>query len=301
MGREVIERDVVRIRKILREVLGHDDFEFLERMGGLTNHTYKVVLCSKEELVVRIPGEGTEEMISRTNEKVSTELACGLNIDAELLYFGKDGTKITRYLPDAVTMSKSTMKEKEIIGMVADIFRKLHSCQKETQVPFEVFDMAQGYEQIIQSMNVEMYEDYDEIKHHVMEVKCEIDNLIHPVKVPCHNDPLCENWVLSQGNMYLIDWEYAGMNDAMWDLADVSIEAEYDSKQDDELLKAYLKKDPSILDRKHFLANKIYVDFLWTLWAKARVPYDGQPMEEWADERYSRLKKLISLYRKMNQ
>ena len=37
------------------------------------------------------------------------------------------------------------------------------------------------------------------------------------------------------------------------------------------------------------LANKIYVDFLWTLWAKTRVPYAGQPMEDWAVERYARM------------
>ena len=171
----------------------------------------------------------------------------------------------------------------------------------DTHVPFEVFDMAQGYEKIISSMNVEMYADYEVIKSHVMAVKNEIDELIHPVKVPCHNDPLCENWVLSENQMYLIDWEYAGMNDAMWDLADVSIEAEYCSEQDSKLLTAYLGHEPSLVEQKHFLANKIYVDFLWTLWAKARVPYDGKPMEDWADERYDRLKKFIDFYQEMNQ
>ena len=55
--------------------------------------------------------------------------------------------------------------------------------------------------------------------------------------------------------------------------------------------------EPEIIDEKHFLASKIYVDYLWTLWAKMRVPYDGQPMEDWAQERYARLKGFIEDYK----
>ena len=90
--------------------------------------------------------------------------------------------------------------------------------------------------------------------------------------------------------MYLIDWEYAGMNDGMWDLADVSIEAAYEEEHDNILLEAYLKRKPEITDKKRFSANKIYLDFLWTLWGKPRVPFDGESMEEYALERYVRLK-----------
>ena len=96
--------------------------------------------------------------------------------------------------------------------------------------------------------------------------------------------------------MYLIDWEYAGMNDGMWDVADVSIEAGFGEECDAMLLEAYLERKPSVLDMKHFLASKIYVDYLWTLWAKARVPYDGQPMEDWAVERYARLKENVNKF-----
>ena len=50
---------------------------------------------------------------------------------------------------------------------------------------------------------------------------------------------------------------------------------------------------------RHFLANKIYVDYLWTLWAKTRVPYDGQPMEDWATERDERMKNNIKAFDKV--
>ena len=299
MAKDIIKKDIPQIELLLKLALGTNNYKELSRMGGLTNHTYKVVLENDEEYVVRIPGEGTEQMIVRNDEMVSTKLACELGVDAELLYFGKDGSKVTKYIPNAITMSTEELKKTHHIAQVANIFKKMHTCGEDTKVPFEVFDMAKGYEKIIQDKCVPMFEDYEFIKSEVMRIKAEIDGSMKVQKVPCHNDPLCENWVEGDGRMYLIDWEYAGMNDGMWDLADVSIEAGYEEEHDEMLLSAYMGMTPGVLDRKHFLANKIYVDYLWTLWAKARVPYDGQPMEDWAVERYTRLKGFIERYKEI--
>lgn len=230
-----------------------------------------MTLMDGAEYVVRIAGEGTEELINRSHERASTTLACELGIDAELLYFGKDGLKATKYIPNAVTMSAESLHEETHIKQMAEISQTLHQCGKDTGVPFDVFEMAVGYEKIIQNLKVPMYDDYQECKQKVMNIKSQIDSVMDITLVPCHNDALCENWVEGDGRMFLIDREYAGMNDRMWDLSDV-------------------------LDQKHFLANKIYVDYLWTLWAKARVPYDGQPMEDWAAERYERLKENIDKF-----
>lgn len=290
MKTEILAEDLGRIKELLERTVGKSDYTEIQRMGGLTNRTYQVDFADGH-YVVRIPGAGTEELIVRSDEKISTKLACKLEIDAELLYFGDDGSKVTKLIPNAVTMSAKLLCEEHHIVMAADIFRKLHGCGEDTGVPFEVFDMAGGYERIISENNVKMYDDYQDIKDSVMKVKAEIDGMCDIKKVPCHNDPLCENWVMSgKDRMYLIDWEYAGMNDGIWDLADISIEASFDYDQDMLLLTKYLDREPSKSDWKHFLANKLYVDYLWTLWAKTRVPYDGQPMEDWASERYERLK-----------
>lgn len=296
MAREIIKEDIPKIKTLLQKVLSTNEYDNISRMGGLTNHTYKVTLKNKKEYVVRIPGEGTEEIIVRNDEKVSTKLACSLGIDAPLLYFGEDGSKVTEYIENAITMSADSLKEPRRINQVADIFKRLHSCGTDTKIPFEVFVMAASYEKVIEEKAVPMFDDYSQIKAQVMQIKGETDSAVAIKKVPCHNDSLCENWVLGGERMYLIDWEYAGMNDGMWDLADVSIEAVYGKEEDKALLTAYLGKEPTVANQKHFLANKIYVDYLWTLWAKARVPYDGQPMEDWATERYTRLKGFINDY-----
>lgn len=297
MTNSICTDDKDRIEFLTQTVLGKKTCLSIKRMGGLTNRTYEVTFADGESYAVRIPGDGTAEMIERADEKKSTKLACDLKIDAELLYFGDDGEKVTAFIPNAITMSVDTLKNDDIIARVAEVLERLHNCGVDTGVPFEVFDMATSYEKIILENRVALYADYENVKEKVMSVKSVIDNVCNPMKVPCHNDPLCENWVMSGENrMFLIDWEYAGMNDGFWDLADVSIEAEYDSKCDELLLKKYLHREPNKLDWKHFFACKLYVDYLWTLWAKTRVPYDGQAMEDWAKERYKRLKSNISAF-----
>ena len=293
---EIVKEDLGKIRKLLEAVLNTGEYSSVERLGGLTNHTYRVTHRNGHEYVVRIPGEGTEELIVRSDEKKSTELACRLGIDAQMFYFGDDGSKVTEYIPNAVTMSAESLSDPERIKKMAEIYRRIHSCGEDTGVPFNVFDMAAGYEKIINDLHVPMFDDYAEEKAKVTAIKAEVDELVHPVPVPCHNDPLCENWVEGNGRLYLIDWEYAGMNDGMWDVSDVSIEASYDEEHDRMLLTEYLGREPGLADMKHFLANKIYVDYLWTLWAKTRVPYAGQPMEDWAVERYARMKDNIARY-----
>lgn len=191
-------------------------------------------------------------------------------------------------------MTADKLRQKEIIIQIARIFNTLHGSGCNTGVPFEVFDMALSYEKIIQNNHVVLYEDYFLIKDKVMQIKAHVEKSGEVKKVPCHNDSLCGNWVLSdEGRLFLIDWEYAGMNDAMWDLADISIEAEYSEKEDSFLLREYLGRVPLRDEIERFEANKIYLDYLWTLWGKARVPFDGESMEQYALERYIRLKRNI--------
>ena len=296
---EIIKEDIAKIKKLLRDVVGTDEYASLERLGGLTNHTYHAAMTDGREYVVRIPGEGTEEMIIRSDERTSTQLACKLGVDAQMLYFGDDGSKVTEYIKDAVTMDAESLKDPARIHSMAQIYKTIHRCGQDTGVPFEVFDMAATYEKIINDLNVPMPDDYAEQKAKVMAIKAQVDEAVHPTLVPCHNDPLCANWVEGGGRLYLIDWEYAGMNDGMWDVSDVSIEAEFGPKEDDLLLAEYLERKPTVTDKKHFLANKIYVDYLWTLWAKTRVPFSGQDMEDWAVERYARMKKNIKAFEEL--
>ncbi len=296
--RKIEETDIPKLRDLLRIVFDDDSWDDIQRLGGMTNNSYKITRKDGQEYLARIPGEGTEEMINRSDERKSTELACKLGIDAELLYFGDDGRKVMRFISNPQPMNEEVMKKSENLRQAALIFRKLHTCGVDTGVRFEVFEMASLYERIIREGGVALYDDYESVKQIVMDVKEEIDSIEKSTKVPCHNDSLMGNWVLDNtGKLFLIDWEYSGMNDAMWDLSCLSIEADYSEKNDNELLDAYYGRKASMVEKKKFIAAKLYVDYLWTLWGLTRVPFDGQFMQEYADARYGRLKNNIEVYK----
>ncbi len=299
--REIEQADLPVVKELLAKAGKENDYEKISRLGGLTNHSYKVTLKNGEELLVRIPGEGTEKMINRLDERKSTELACKLGIDSELLYFGDEGTKVMKFITNPQPMDNSVMKKPEVLKQAAEIFHKLHTCGVNTGVRFEVFEMAELYEKIIRDGGVAFYDDYEDVKKTVMEIKAAVDGDKPAPRVPCHCDSLVANWVLNdKGKLYLIDWEYSGMNEAMWDLSCLSIEAEYSEKEDDELLAAYYSvenKTAGVEEKKKFIAAKLYVDYLWTLWGLTRVPYDGAFMQEYADNRYKRLKNNIDAYK----
>lgn len=296
--RQIEEKDIPLIKELLKKVFSNDEYLEMERLGGMTNHSYRIRRNDGEDYLVRIPGEGTEEMIVRSDEKRSTELACKLGIDSELLYFGDDGKKVMRFIKNPQHMDESVMKKSENIQQAADIFRRLHNCGENTGVRFEVFEMADDYEKLILDKGVKLYDDYSDVRKTVMQIKSEVDNGVMAPRVPCHNDSLVGNWVLDEKNkLYLIDWEYSGMNEAMWDLSCLSIEIGYSDEEDTKLLNAYYLREATIDERKKFVAAKMYVDFLWTLWGLTRVPYDGKFMQDYADDRYARLKKNIEIYK----
>ncbi len=298
--REIESVDIPKLKELMKMVFGDDEWKDIQRLGGMTNHSYKITRNDGEEYLVRIPGDGTEEMINRMDERKSTELACKLGIDSPLLYFGDDGRKVMKFIHDPQEMNEDVMKRPENLKQAAAIFHKLHTCGEDTGVRFDVFEMADLYEKIIRDGGVAFYEDYENVKQTVMDIKAAVDATGVAPRVPCHNDSLMGNWVLDgDGKLYLIDWEYSGMNEAMWDLSCFSIEADYSPDNDDQLLEEYYGRSATVEEKKRFVAAKMYVDYLWTLWGLTRVPFDGDFMQEYADGRYIRLKKNIEAYKKL--
>lgn len=299
--RAIEAEDLPKVKALLETVFQSGEYSDIQRLGGMTNHSYKVTRADGEKYLVRLPGEGTEELINRQDEKKSTELACRLGIDSELLYFGDDGKKVMKFIPDPQPMDESVMKREENLRQAAQIFRRLHTCGEDTGVRFEVFEMAEAYKKIIRDNHVALYSDYEDVTKTIMDIKAAVDSEGDAPKVPCHNDCLVANWVLDcNGKMWLIDWEYSGMNEAMWDLSCLSIEAAFTEENDNALLNAYYGRQATIEEKKRFIAAKLYVDYLWTLWGLTRVPYDGDFMQQYADERYARLKKNIDAYKKLS-
>ena len=95
--------------------------------------------------------------------------------------------------------------------------------------------------------------------------------------------------------MWLVDWEYSGMNDPVWDLGDLSVEAGLSAAQDRELLEAWGDGPPSAALVGRMVASKAMCDLLWTLWGLIQHA-NGNPADDfwaYATGRFARCKALM--------
>jgi thiamine kinase-like enzyme len=97
--------------------------------------------------------------------------------------------------------------------------------------------------------------------------------------VHCHIDPWPGNLIDADGRIYLIDWEYSGMNDPVWDLADLSVEARFDAEQDRTLIEAYYGTKPSPALYSRFEVYKAMGDLHWAVWGFVQHA-KGNPAED---------------------
>ena len=118
----------------------------------------------------------------------------------------------------------------------------------------------------------------------------------HPAPlVACHCDPLCENFLDTGERMWIVDWEYSGMNDPMWDLGDLAVEGKFGERQEEEMIRAYFGGEPRPAERGRIVIYKAMCDLLWTLWGLIQLA-SGNPAEDfraYADGRFARCRKLM--------
>ncbi|MEH7225022.1 NTP transferase domain-containing protein [Bacillus sp. JJ1566] len=272
----------------------------IESLGGLTNRNYKITIDGKD-YAVRFPGKGTEKFLNRSTEKLISETVSELGINPPILFFDEHtGLKIVEYIPEAETLNPKTGKREENLIMIADIFRKLHDSEVDFKDRFDVFEKITEYEDVIASGNVTLPEDYSDLKAQVLELENQYLSMNVPLS-PCHIDPLSENFVKSGANkMYLIDWEYGGMNDAFWDIAAFIIESELSPAEERLFVLQYFNGEMDTITAKRLLMNKIFVDFLWTLWGLMKVA-TGYDFYSYAMGRFNRTKGFMKEYQLLEQ
>jgi thiamine kinase-like enzyme len=264
----------------------------LIRMGGLTNKVYCV-----GRHVVRLPGQGTEEYINRRNEAVSARVAADAGVAPAVLHADADsGVMVTELVHDAVTMTPDLFRAR--VGSPARagvVFHKLHTSGGVFPFRFELFAMIDDYLNVLSTKDVTLPDGYHDVVREAGTIRAVLAKNPAPL-APCHCDPLCENFLDTGTRMWLVDWEYCGMNDPMWDLGDVSVEGNFDAEQDLEMLTAYFNGDPSAGDHGRMVIYKAMCDLLWTLWGLIQHA-NKNPADDflaYALNRFTRCKRLMA-------
>lgn len=262
----------------------------LLRLGGLTN-----VVFQAGEHCIRIPGKGTEEYINRANEAVAAREAAKAGVSPEVLHFDDSGIMVTRFISGAQTMSPAAFKLNEGAPARAGVtLRNLHVSGAVFPFRFYLFSMIDDYLNILSTKDVVLPKGYHDVLREAEDIRTALSK--HPASlVACHCDPLCENFLDTGERMWIVDWEYSGMNDPMWDLGDLSVEGKFSNDQEEEMMRAYFSGEPKPAERGRMVIYKAMCDLLWTLWGLIQLANENpaDDFRAYADERFSRCKKLM--------
>jgi len=263
----------------------------LERLGGLTNRVYKA-----GDICVRIPGKGTEEYINRANEAVAAREAARAGVSPEVLYADPaSGLMATRFIAGAETMSPEKFKAGPgSPARAGEAFRKLHTSGAVFPFRFELFAMIDDYLKVLSTKDVALPAGYHDVVREAGAVRAALAAHAIPLAA-CHCDPLCENFLDTGDRMWIVDWEYSGMNDPLWDLGDLSVEGKFDAGQDEELMQAYFGGEARPAERGRIVIYKAMCDLLWTLWGLIQLANDNpaDDFRAYADGRFARCKALM--------
>lgn len=259
----------------------------ITQIGGMSNKNFKVVKGSSE-YVLRVPGNGSEGMVVRSNEEQNSMQACKMGINPPVRYFNaKNGIKLADYVKNAETLNGATIQRTSNMDKIVKIFQTLHHSHVRFGNEFNVFNEILNYEHLLEKANGRMYDGYEPVREKVFRLEEYLNGLGVSVK-PCHNDLVAENFLKAEdGTIYLIDWEYSGMNDPMWDIAALFLENNFTDENQDYFLSHYFEGKEPANARKKILAYQILMDYLWTVWTCIKEA-QGDDFGTYGMDRYTR-------------
>lgn len=239
--------------------------DFRNVSEGMTNTSF-IFKYDGVDYIYRHPGDGTEKIISRENERNSLELAKKWNIDSTYVFMDVDeGWKISRFVSDFREPDYNNFEDSK---KILNILRTLHSLPIKVDYEFKPWEDACEIEKILIKENPNCFKEYALLKekiHNLFELtKCDGVN-----KCFCHADTYKPNWMIEpDGHVILIDWEYSGYSDPGVDVGYYIVDAMYDFDEAEKFILEYLQGDATHLF--HFMAYTAIIAYYWFVWALYR-------------------------------
>lgn len=291
--REYVSNTRSKIFRNICTVLHCDESDILNLTPikeGLTNTSFSFEVKEKK-YVYRHPGEGTEAIISRINEKTSLELAKSIDVDPTYIYMDAlEGWKISTFVENFRVPDYSNFEDSK---KVADSLRQLHAKNLRVGWQFLPWEEAQKIENILRENKAITMKDFDDLKAKIK--KCFEKTIGDGIeKRFCHCDTYAPNWMLTEQKAILIDWEYAGYADPGNDLGAYMMDAMWDIDTSTKFIKYYCGDTYNETKLFHYLAYTALVSYYWFVWALYRE-FSGSVMGESLHNWY-KMAKMLSEY-----
>jgi thiamine kinase-like enzyme len=226
-----------RIVAQLSSTLGEPAGEPEPLAGGITNRNFRARF-GDTDYVIRVPGKDTSLLeIDRRAELAANECAARVGIAPPVAAMLAEPQCIVTVFVEGAGMEAEELRTPAILADVAAALRAYHGCGEALRSSFDSFRIVESYAETATGRGATLPDAYGEARARAGEIEAALTGAEH-AGVPCHNDLLAANFIRSD-RLWIVDWEYAGMGDRFFDLANFAVNNGLDAGAEDILLAEY--------------------------------------------------------------
>ena len=235
---------------------------------GMTNRSF-LFTCREQKYIMRIPGEGTDQLINRREEAAVYGLIRDKKLCDDILFIDPDnGYKITRYISGARCCDPENPED---LRRCMAFLKAFHRQKLKVSHSFDLFGKIAFYESLWEGRG-SAYRDYETTKENVYSLKAYLESHAGQ-QVLTHIDAVADNFLLfkdadGEEKIRLIDWEYAAMQDPHVDIAMFCIYALYDRTEVDQLIDIYFENQCTPENRIKIYGYVAVCGLLWSNWCE---------------------------------
>ncbi len=272
----------------LREVAAVRGAERVEHLGGgITNRNYKVSGPAGTAVIRLSDPDSSDLAIDREAEfRNSVAAAASGAAPAVLDYVAGAGVLVVDWVQGR-TFSEADVRMPANLPRIAVACRLLHSGPQFVN-RFDMFAIQARYRDLVRHRGYRVPDRYDEFAPVAARIKAAL--AVHPEPlVPCNNDLLAANMIDTGDRLWLIDYEYSGMNEASFEIGNIWSESTLPLDELAPLVSAYWgREDPAKTARARLWA--LMSKYGWTLWASIQDGRSDIDFDYWAwgMEKYER-------------
>lgn len=259
-----LKSDAIAIISKALDVKASDIIDINVLKKGMTNRSF-LFSCKGKKYIMRIPGEGTDQLINRKEEAQVYQIIKEKNICDEIIYINpNNGYKITEFIEESRVCDPNNVDD---LKMCMKKLKEFHALDLSVDHEFDIFKQIDFYEKLWDGTS-SVYKDYEKTKQHVFMLKDYINEHIDK-KCLSHIDAVPDNFLFTKsGDIRLIDWEYAGMQDPHVDIAMFCIFALYNKQQVDRLINIYFENKCEKETRLKIYCYIAACGLLWSNWCE---------------------------------
>ena len=245
--------------------LQNTDIELIPLKQGMTNDSF-IFSLNNERYIIRVPGINTEKIINRHQEYDVYQAIKDEEFVEPLIYIDRDkGYKISKFIENSHTVNPKDWNE---INACLKRLKEFHSQSHRVEHYFDVFEHINYYESLMP--NASKYEDYKETKKNIESLEPIIENLVKDWAL-CHIDAVCDNFLVTENqDVYLIDFEYAAMQDPDLYVAMFIVYSLFNRQEIDRIIDIYFEHQVTSLKRYKIYSYIAIVGLLWSNWCEAK-------------------------------